>query len=57
MTNNIYLFTGDETYLLHEQVANWRRAFKEKHGDTNLEILDADETPLNEIMAATIAGN
>ena len=55
MANNLFLFTGEETYLLHEQINAWKRAFLEKHGDLNLAILDADETPLNEIMAAVNA--
>jgi len=55
MAKNLFLFTGEETYLLHEQIALWKKAFVEKHGDINLAILDADDTPLNEIMAAALA--
>ncbi len=55
MKNNLFLFIGEETYLLHAQINEWKKAFIEKHGDINLDILDADEKPLNEIMAAAIA--
>jgi DNA polymerase III subunit delta len=55
MAKNLFLFTGEETYLLHEQIASWKKAFTEKHGDINLSILGADDTPLNEIMAAALA--
>lgn len=55
MVKNLFLFTGEETYLLHEQINVWKKAFIEKHGDINLAILDADEMPLNEIMAAVNA--
>ena len=53
--NNLFLFTGEETYLLHEQMNAWKKAFIEKHGDINLAVLDADDTPLNEVMAAVNA--
>ncbi|MBN2087445.1 DNA polymerase III subunit delta [Candidatus Peregrinibacteria bacterium] len=52
---NLFLFTGEETYLLNNQIKDWKNAFKEKHGDMNLEILDSNEIPLNEIMAAALA--
>jgi DNA polymerase-3 subunit delta len=52
---NLFLFTGEETYLLSDQINSWKQAYKERHGDTNLEVMDASETPLNDIMAATIA--
>lgn len=55
MAKNVFLFTGEETYLLHEQINSWKAAFTEKHGDINLAILDAEEMPLNEIMAAVNA--
>ena len=55
MAKNLFLFTGEETYLLHEQIASWKKAFTEKHGDINLAVLDADDTPLYEIMAAILA--
>ena len=55
MAKNVFLFTGEETYLLHEQINNWKNAFTEKHGDINLAVLDAEEMPLNEIMAAVNA--
>jgi DNA polymerase-3 subunit delta len=55
MKNNLFLFIGEETYLLNAQVNEWKQAFREKHGDMNLDMLDADEKPLNEIMAAATA--
>lgn len=55
MAKNLFLFTGEENYLLHEQIASWKKAFTEKHGDLNLAVLDAEEMPLNEIMAAMLA--
>jgi len=55
MSQNLFLFTGEETYLLHGQINGWKKAFVERHGDINLAVLDANETPLNEIMAAVNA--
>lgn len=55
VAKNLFLFTGEETYLLHEQISSWKKAFTEKHGDINLSVLDAEETPLHEIMAAVLA--
>lgn len=52
MKNNLFLFMGEETYLLQEQINSWKNAFIVKHGDINLAMLDSDEMPLNEIMAA-----
>ncbi len=48
--SNLFLFTGEETYLLYEQVRSWKAAFKEKHGDMNLIDLDADEVGIGQII-------
>jgi len=53
--SNLFLFTGEETYLLHDQINSWKAAYREKHGDTNLDVFDAEETPINDIMAAATA--
>lgn len=50
--NNLFLFTGSETYLLREKVRAWKEAFRGKHGDINLAMLDGEKAPLGEIMAA-----
>jgi len=49
---NLFLFTGEETYLLHSKTKSWKDAFKEKHGDLNLSVLDAYEMSLGEIMTS-----
>src|SRR3989338_7110308 len=53
--NNLFLFTGSETYLLREKVRGWKGAFREKHGDINLAVLDGEKAPLGEIMSAVEA--
>jgi DNA polymerase III delta subunit len=32
MFNNIFLFTGEEVYLLHQELHRWRQGFLEKYG-------------------------
>ncbi len=53
--SNLFLFTGEESYLLNEKIKAWKDAFLAKHGELNLEVLDAKKTPINEIMAAVTA--
>lgn len=55
MLKNLFLFTGEETYLLQETIQAWKKAFIEKHGDLNLDMLDASQIPLHEIMASVTA--
>lgn len=40
---NLFLFTGDETYLLRQQLTVWKQAFIAKHGDLNLIELDVTQ--------------
>jgi DNA polymerase-3 subunit delta len=52
---NLFLFTGEETYLLSQQVNAWKDAFKKKHGDMNLEVLDGEDMPLADIISSATA--
>ena len=52
---NIFLFTGEESYLIHEQISGWKKAFVEKHGDINFAALDSGEIPINDIILQTEA--
>ncbi len=49
--NNLFLFTGPETFLIHEQVSAWKEAFKEKHGDINLNVIDGTKVEIGEVIA------
>jgi len=43
---NLYLFTGEETFLLHQQVQAWKESFKKRYeNDLNLAVLDGEEVP------------
>ena len=50
--NNLFFFTGKETFLIHEQINAWKEAFKEKHGgDMNLNFIDGKKLEIGEIIA------
>lgn len=50
--NNLFLFTGEETFLLHEQIRVWKEAFKKKcEGDMNLIVLDGQTIDPGEIIS------
>ena len=49
--NNLFLFTGEETYLLHEQIVSWQDAFKEKHGDFNMIRIDGKTSEHGEMIS------
>jgi len=49
--NNLFLFTGEETFLLHEQAKAWRDAFREKHGDMNLITIDGAKSDVSELIS------
>jgi len=48
---NLFLFTGEETFLLHQQIQSWKEAFRKKYGDDmNLVTLDANAVEEAEII-------
>ncbi len=50
--NNLFLFTGQETFLIHEKINAWKEAFKKKHGgDMNLNTIDGRQAEIGEILA------
>lgn len=50
--NNLFLFTGQETFLINEQINAWKEAFKEKHcGDINLNVIDGEKAEIGEIIS------
>lgn len=53
--NNIYFFTGEDSYRLHEELLRWKKGFIEKHGDLNLTVLDSEVADINEILNAMTA--
>ena len=48
--NNLFLFTGEESYLIRDLMQTWKKAFIAKHTDMNLIVIDADETSIGRIM-------
>lgn len=39
----LYLFTGPNTFTLAAELARWKDAFLQKHGEGNLQVFDADD--------------
>jgi DNA polymerase III subunit delta len=37
--DRLYLFTGENTYMLAEELRRWQQAFLQKHGEANLHML------------------
>jgi DNA polymerase-3 subunit delta len=53
MINNVFLFTGEETYLLQQELKLWKEAFKKKHGgDFNLDVIDGAKAEIPQILSA-----
>jgi len=41
---NLYLFTGEETFLLNQQIRAWKESFRKRfEGDLNLAVLDGSK--------------
>ncbi len=41
---NLYLFTGEETFLLNQQIRAWKESFRKRfEGDLNLAVLDGSQ--------------
>ena len=49
--DNLFLFTGAETFLLHGQIKSWKEAFKEKYGDMNLNVINGAEAEVGEMIS------
>lgn len=49
---NLFLFTGEETYLMREKIASWKKSFEEKYGgDLNISTIDASTVSPAQILA------
>ncbi len=38
----LFLFTGENTFTLSEELHRWKETFREKHGEANLQLFEAD---------------
>jgi len=52
MNNKVFLFTGDERFLLQQELRRWTSAFAEKHGVENLFVIRSDAFDLSTIKQA-----
>lgn len=49
--NNLYLFHGEESYLLQKKVKFWKKSFQEKHGEYNLSVIDGVKETANSLIS------
>ena len=52
LPKNLYLFHGSDSYSAHQKVEHWKKAFIEKHGDLNLQILTGEELTAGDVNEA-----
>jgi DNA polymerase III delta subunit len=59
--SQVYLFTGENEYLLREERRKWKAQFIEKHGDQNYLMIQGNTTTfrqfLDEISVAPFLGD
>jgi DNA polymerase III subunit delta len=50
--NNLFLFTGEETFLMHQQAQAWKETFRKRYdNDLNLVTLDGAEATASELIS------
>jgi len=52
MANKVFLFTGEERFLLQQELKRWTSAFAEKHGMENLFVIRSDAFDLGVVKQA-----
>lgn len=50
--DNLYFFTGENSYALTKELRRWRQAFASKHGQENLHVLQGKSAMYSEILDA-----
>lgn len=50
MKSQLFLFTGENTFELAEEVNKWKRSFLEKHGEANLQVLQGKNLTWSELL-------
>lgn len=56
MASSVFLFTGEEKYLLHQELQRWKQGFLEKFGPDALFVFDAQNTDFSVVKQAIYAG-
>lgn len=44
MLKNVFLFYGENTFGLQQEIKRWQEEFEKKYGDLNIEIIENEET-------------
>ncbi len=50
--DNLWLFYGENTYFLNQELKRWKESFIEKHGDINIETLNGETCAVKDIIFA-----
>jgi len=53
MKGSLHFFTGENAYVLHQELLRWKRTFAEKHGPENLVTFSVSSFSLSELLDAT----
>jgi DNA polymerase-3 subunit delta len=46
----LFLLTGENNFALREELERWKRTFREKHGEVNLEIVQAKNLQIQDLL-------
>lgn len=53
MIKNVYLFTGEESLLIQQEIKRWEKAFKEKKGENSTFIFSSENFDNNQVIQTT----
>jgi len=53
MKDQLFLFTGENTFALTEELKRWKEGFIEKHGDTNFQVRTGKDLLWSELLDET----
>lgn len=51
-SQNLFLMAGEDSFSLLQEVKRWKGAFVDKHGDSDLEEIDGETTPIEQIIGS-----
>lgn len=50
MKDQLFLFTGENTFALTEELSRWKRGFIDKHGEANFQVLEGKTLQWKDIL-------
>jgi DNA polymerase III delta subunit len=55
MPSQLFLFTGENTFTLQEELSRWKKNFLEKHGEANFQVVSGKELKWSDLLDETRA--